>query len=263
MGKAASINATVIQVEKMVLGGLIVKPENLALVSLILEPGDFLDPRHGRIFRRLIELNNQGQQADLLTVYQSFNGEIDVDVIRDLIDEAFPQSADVWARKIREFSRRRKAAEMLHDSIDRMGVEGFNLEDQIDLLSDEFQALMVERQGLLSIESQMVKIIKKIENRKPVDFIKFGFASVDQVVGGVERGELWIIAGRPSMGKSASSANIMLNMARNGTSVCYVTVEGTNGALAMRLCAIESGVPLTNIRRGQMVDADWNSVQAV
>ena len=79
-----------------------------------------------------------------------------------------------------------------------------------------------------------------------------GFADLDKAVGGMHRSDLVILAGRPSMGKTAMAVNIACNAAENGKSVGFFSLEMAQEQLASRVLAGESGIPADWVRRADL-----------
>src|SRR5690606_13222128 len=85
-----------------------------------------------------------------------------------------------------------------------------------------------------------------------------GFKTIDDVMGGMERGCLHIIGGRPGMGKSSFCLGVALNAARLGVRTLYISTEMTNKRLAMRAISIDTGLNLQSLKRGELNDSSIN-----
>lgn len=92
--------------------------------------------------------------------------------------------------------------------------------------------------------------------------VKFLTSAVDLTTGGVMPGDLWIVAGRPGSGKSAVACNAALRCAKNGDAVVIFSLEMPRQTINERLLAIESGVPITNIRLGLLKESDLEALNS-
>lgn len=128
------------------------------------------------------------------------------------------------------------------------------LEDLISVGSDEMT------QDLYSaLKLSWKEIQAKIENGGNIG-IPFGVEKIDSVVGGIAKGDLWIIGARPSMGKTALMCNSALETAKRGTRVLILSLEMSRQAIIERMLAIETGIPVFNIRLGILDQKDIDKI---
>lgn len=97
------------------------------------------------------------------------------------------------------------------------------------------------------------------QSGKPVG-VATGIKALDKRLGGLHDGDLVTIAGRPKMGKTALLANIALNAAAAGHAIGIFSAEMNRTELGMRLCALQSGVPLANLRNGNLTEPEWSAL---
>lgn len=236
--------------------------ENSALLPIAaakVGPEEFVSPKWRKLYESALRLHSVNLPVDFASVWE-YAGNIEFSELARALDETITGEGilESACHLVKEYSKRRGAQKALLASIDSMAQPGADLAEQYENLSQDFAKLLRDDVGVMSAEEQALATIKRIHNQEDGDMIKTGYRSIDEKIGGFARGELIILAGRPSMGKSASAANIALSMARRGHSVFYHSAEGTNHSLMCRLLSMYSRIPLTRIRRGSknLLDTD-------
>lgn len=101
---------------------------------------------------------------------------------------------------------------------------------------------------------------EKISGSKSIG-VPFGIENIDSVVGGIDRGDLWIIGARPSMGKTALMCNSALSTAKKGNKVLILSLEMGRQAIVERILAIETGIPVFNLRLGILNQQDVDKLE--
>ena len=248
---ARSQLAKVAELEKATLGGVLLDSAVLPQVIGQLDPEDFYLPKEQRIYRAILEAHGEGVVVDFLSIYDRLH-DMEFSEFAKLYDYALPGSADYLAKQLKEYSRRRRGQQAMMSSIETLAAPGADLNVQFEYLSNDFIGLMREDEGTTGLAEQQIISMKRLEHQMDSDLIKTGLRPLDLMLGGMQKGELWVIAGRPSMGKSALAANCALGIAEQGNFAFYISVEGTNHSLMCRLWSIKSGVPLSKIRTGNL-----------
>lgn len=241
----------VAELEKVILGGILLDSSVLPQVIGQLDPEDFYFPKEQRIYRAILEAHSEGIAVDFISIYDRLH-DLEFSEFAKLYDYALPGSASYLAKQLKEYSRRRRAQGAMISSIESLSTPGADLSAQFEYLSEDFIRLMRQDEGTTTLVNQQITSMKRLEHQSESDLIKTGMRPLDLMLGGMQRGELWVIAGRPSMGKSALSANCALGIAGLGNLVLYVSVEGTNHSLMCRLWSIKSGIALSKIRTGNL-----------
>lgn len=118
-----------------------------------------------------------------------------------------------------------------------------------DITQDLYTALKLSWKG----------IEEKISRETPFG-IPFGIENIDSVLGGIDRGDLWIIGARPSMGKTALMCNSALKTAKKGTKALILSLEMGRQAIVERLLAIETQIPVFNLRLGVLDQKDVDKI---
>jgi len=248
--------AEVIEIEKALLGGILLDSDILPTVIGKLDPDDFYLDTHRRVYRGIIQQKNDALPIDYLSVFERV-GDMAFGEFFTLYDAALPGHAVYFAGKIKEAAVRRELQKMLQASLRELGTPGVDLESEVSYLSGDFVKLMAKNTGACGVGDEMVETLKTIENKGSRTIMKTGLRGLDGLVGGMFRGDYWVIAGRTSMGKSSCAETICLNVAAAGFPTVYVSIEGSNESLRQRLLAIQSGVWMSRIKSGYLRDIDF------
>lgn len=217
-----------IEAEHALLGAILYDNGSLDAVDGLIAPIAFLEPYHSRIFSHARELVQRGQLADPLTLADklerdpAFEQTGGMRFLLDLVDRAPPAGhAPEYARLIHELWQRRALA-AIGDLVGRMarGREGdipagkIVEEAEKELLGVQMTDRRVQ---LVSAREAVDAVIEELENPLAAPGVMTGIESLDEELGGLLPGELWLLAGRPAMGKSALAGAIALNVAMRGT----------------------------------------------
>jgi len=259
-----------IEMEEQVLGGVLLDPKSLDRVTDLLQPESFYVSSHAQIFRAMLSLSALEQSPDLFAVceyLQSRNLLEDVGGRTRLI-ELFDQtissvSIDQYAKVVAEcFNRRR-----LIQAAQEMVVMAFNrskpwseaiesAQSKIFSLSSGSQRKDFQALGDV-VQAEYNRAERLYSNPDERPGIKSGFYDLDGMVQGFKPGDLVIVAGRPSMGKSAIAGAIALNAAYTGKPVALFSLEMSAGKIARRFMASEAGIDSGRIGSGQITESEW------
>lgn len=236
-------------VEKGVLGAVLIDPELYSKCS-VLSAEDFYYPLHKQIFEAMIALHGHAIEISFLTV-ASWIGEKNFEVFFRLKDHACLESFDYMISRVKACSQRRRALSKLEQTMNALGDWDSDLLARVKNYSDEVIALLApDNTPWESLGSNVMELVKDLEN--PPMLVRTGIKPIDYLVGGYRPGDLWVIAGRTSMGKSALAQSLALNLAAADAPSGYVSIEGSNSDTRYRMVAIKSGVPLSTMRSGNV-----------
>jgi replicative DNA helicase len=259
--------------EQGVLGGILVHGEDvLAGIAANLQPEDFYDRRHGLIFGVAVELYNKAQPVDEITVTSRLSDQQKLDIVggpaflAQLADTIISQThVEHYASLIKEKAMLRNFITAAHEAID----QAYESQADPEIALENAEAAIFaatsnkSKQGYSSmdevVKSSMEVIEKRFQQKGMVLGVPTGFKRLDSYTTGLQAGDLIIIAGRPSMGKTAFALNVAANAAlRGGVPTAIFSLEMSKEQLGMRLLASEARVSGGSIRSGYLSpQRDW------
>jgi len=258
------------EAEKAVLGGILVNNKSLNVVLSIIDPEDFYKDAHRKIIARIIDLVDRGLPVELLALSEDLRrqGELDevggAAYLASLMD-GVPRnmSVEYYARIIKEKALLRRLIISSAETINR----SYEEKDEPDEILDDAQASILDvadertRQGFVPMSELAGPTMKLVEDlasrREAVTGVDTGFADLNRLTAGFHKDELVIVAGRPSMGKTA----ICLNMAehvglKTDMSVGFFSMEMSKESLVMRLLCSDANIDIKSVRTGFVSDRD-------
>lgn len=252
--------------EQSVLGSMLRDNACIADVLLLVAGADFYHDGHQRIFRAIAALADQGKPVDAVTLYEVLRERKHIEDIggpaylAELWDAApTAANAEYYARIVRDKALLRGligvASEILRDA----GRPGPSAEEQLEAAEKKLFALA---QGAVSgttrpIGDVLSDVLVRIDDRQAnggrcAGSVPTGFVDLDDKTGGLQAGELAILAARTSLGKTSLAAGIARNVASTGTAVLFASLEQSALELAERILCAEAGVDSYLVRRGQL-----------
>ncbi|MDG0873171.1 replicative DNA helicase [Paenibacillus thiaminolyticus] len=263
-----------LEAEQAVLGAILLQSEALITAMERIQPEDFYDPAHQMIYEAMIELGEENQPVDLITLtakLQSKQQLEDVGRISYLtkLANAVPTAANVdyYAQIIEEKSMMRR----LIRTATQIVSEGYSGgEDVSGLLSDaERRILEISNRrsssGFIAIKDVLMDVYERVEflseHQGGTTGIPSGFPDLDKMTSGFQRSDLIIVAARPSVGKTAFALNIAQNVGvRAKETVAIFSLEMSASQLVQRMICAESNVDAGRLRTGQLEDDDWEKL---
>jgi replicative DNA helicase len=264
-----------IEIEEAVLGGILLDPEAIERIIDKLTPQAFYISTHGDIYKACATLNRQGKPVDLLTVTDYLIDQKQLEkiggqakLIQILERTVSAVNIDSLATVIIEKYTRRQLIEA-GSKIQSQGHDTFStIEESLDRSEQAIYNISANRTGnkLTSLRSATATTIQEIDDRRlncTPPGLTCGFLDLDGMTGGFSRGDLIIVAGRPSMGKTSLGMQIGYNIAdKHRLPVLIFSMEMSQEQLVQRLIASEAGVDSSRLRAGRVSISEWESVQS-
>jgi replicative DNA helicase len=270
-----------IEAEQALLGALLVNNVVFEKVGELLQPANFYDPVHGRIYGAIATLINRGQIADPKTLRGVFDNDPALTAVGGanyLVDLAANIvtifNVEDYARLIQDLYLRRQLIGLGTDVVNDAFQHDLDKPATSQIESAESKLFELARtgetdRGFIKLEKALTTSIKMAEAAHKRDShitgVTTGLRDMDRKMGGLQRSDLVILAGRPSMGKTALATNIAFNAAnafyksegREGSAVAFFSLEMSSEQLATRLLGDVSSVPSDKIRRGETKNEDF------
>lgn len=262
-----------LEAEQAVLGGLLLDSLAWDRIADRLNPEDFYRREHQLIFQAIAALNSVTQPADVVTVSEQLERDGHLVAIGGLnylglLAENTPSAANIsaYADIVHERSLVRRLIEVVND----IGTKAYHPEGRSagDLLDYAEQGVFAIRQGgtrrggFQPIKSLLTSAVDRIDtlfrSDSIVTGIATGFNDLDALTSGLQPGDLVIVAGRPSMGKTAFALNVAENAAVGlKKAVAIFSLEMPGEQLAMRLMSSLGRINAHRLRTGKLEDEDW------
>jgi len=253
-----------LEAEKAVLSALLLDNDAVHQVLNEVKPGDFYHPAHAQIYRTMLELQDENEPVDLHTLSDHLNQQKRLDAVGGVIFLSELADYEATAANVLHHARivRDKADKR---SLIRVAAEiaeaGFEQTEKAEQLLDEAESQIFDlsrqraRTTFTPLDAGLMDAMDHVdmlmERSGELTGVSSGFRDLDADTGGLQPGELIIVAARPSMGKTA----LALNMARNAAldhrkNVAVFSLEMTRRSLILRLIAAEARINFTTFRKG-------------
>ena len=268
-----------VEAEQSLLGGLLLDNQAFDRIADLVAADDFYRDDHRRVYRHIARLIEQGKAADVVTVAESVEASEDKDrtggpAYLGSLAQNTPSALNIrrYAELVRERSVQRRlarvATEIAESALSPSGKE-------VGQLLDEAETRILEvgergqrgTQGFEQIQPVLARVFERIdrmyhdENKSDVTGVPTGFVDLDERTAGLQEGELIIVAGRPSMGKTAFALNIAEHVAvKKGIPVAIFSMEMGSTQLAMRMLGSIAAVDQHKMRTGRLNDEEWSSL---
>jgi replicative DNA helicase len=260
-----------IEAEQSILGGILIENRAINKVMEILTDDDFYRDAHRKIYNAIINLSERDEPADLITLTNELRKMDQLDSIggasyvASLID-LVPTAANIeyYAKIVREKSILRRLIQTSTEIItqgyeDHGDVEGFLDEAERAIFEISEKRVKPSFYSIRDIVKDSFKTLEKLyEKKELVTGVPSGFKELDQRTAGFQPSDLIIVAGRPSMGKTAFCLNVAQYAAiEKGIPVAIFSLEMSKEQLVIRLLCSEAHVEGTRLRTGYLNESDW------
>lgn len=268
-----------LEAEQVILGAAMMHAGLMPRLMDALAAEDFAEPVHQNIFTVCCDLAAQGRVVTPIVVAPMLPGDelapgmrTQAYLARLCAQSPGPLVALDCARIVREKSRRRRLVSIASEIAVYAETSTLDLPAskiaadavaQLDGIAAADLAAGVRRVGLGEAGRAALTKVHQKRAGEPVRGVLTGLSALDAVLGALERGQGSVLAGRPSMGKSAVALEIAVNAARAGTGVAYISLEMDGVMLAQRALASlcfddfnEKPIPYSRIGRGQVSDRE-------
>ena len=267
-----------IEAEQSVIGSILLSNEIFDEVSLIISNKNFYDPIHRKIFNALEKLIYSGLLANPITLKNYFEKEKDELNIPEYLVKITKFSTS--SRQAIEYSKlifdlyvKRELIKISGEIIDQAKLNDLNTDGQKIIENYEKSLFDLAEKGsfsssLIKFDEAMRQTIEMAsnayKNEEGIVGVPTGLKDLDDRLGGLHKSDLIIIAGRPSMGKTALATNIAFNAAKkiqeNGekSSIAFFSLEMSSEQLSTRILAEQSRIKSNDIRRGKISEEQFD-----
>ncbi len=260
-----------IESELALLGSIMLRPPAIDLISDLLRVEDFYKASHRKIFEAMLYLGSRNDAIDLITLSEHLEKEGNLEQVGGVIylselTENVPTSHNIrtYARIIVDKAQLRNLLDACRGIIDDAYNSGA---DVSEIINDAERTIMEvgERDIQSSIKpiddviiQSMTHLDQFSEGGQTFTGVPTGYSKLDELTNGLQKGELTVIAARPSMGKSAFAFNIAANVAIGANiKVAFFTLEMSAVSCGVRMLCSQAGVDIMRLRNGEATTTDF------
>jgi replicative DNA helicase len=263
-----------LEAEQSVLGCMIIDKTSITRATEALKGEDFYRESHKVIFNCLVEMFMKDMPVDMITLIEQLRASDKLETAGGItyiseISNSVPSTAHLqsYMKIVDDKSMLRKLIRASNEIIENSYGRQDDVEKVVDLAqkkvfdiaqkrnSSDFESIStVLERGFLEIERLFV-------NKGEVTGVPSGFKDLDEMTSGFQKGDMVLVAARPSMGKTTFALNLCENAAlRSGKSVVIFSLEMSKEQLAYKLLCSQASVDLLKLRTGNLEDRDWENI---
>ena len=262
-----------IEAEQSVIGGLIQDPNKLDEVLEIITDADFYNSDNRLVFAAICDMGAKGKSVDVITLADCLHDSGNLERIGGhvFLIELYnntPSAANVksYAHIVADRSMERRITEAGQRIAELGDDEGIQVDDKLETLHGELAGLerrdAVEVTNFDQIIKSRVQVIDGKFRGTAKRGLECGFKALDERFQGIGDTDLWILAARPAMGKTALAMNLVYNVAKQGKEVIVFSMEMSKEQLTDRLIAAAGSIPSNLVRSGQLTEEHWAPLSA-
>jgi len=260
--------------EASLLGAILIDGDVIIKIADKISADDFFDPRHQRIYQAIMNLYEDHSSIDVLTLSDRLKSNDYLDLIGGAsylteLTNFVPTASHVeqYAEIVAQKALRRRLIAVSQD----MSELGFDETKGLHDLIDDAETRLFEvsnrhvKQSVVSLATILAESFDRLDelhkDKSKMRGVPTGYKDLDAILAGLQRSDLFILAARPSMGKTALALNLAHNIAvQSKQAVLIFSLEMSKEQLVDRLLAIESGVDAWALRTGNLTDSDFEKL---
>jgi replicative DNA helicase len=260
-----------VEAEQCILGGILIEDQALLKVIEFLHPEDFYKEAHSIIYATILDLFNRNEPQDLVTVHNALKSMGKLEAVGGAaylaeITETMPVAANIgyYGKIVWDKAVLRRLIQKASDISTRCYEEAGGVDEILESAEASIFEISQDkiRQAFHPLKSLLKDSIKKVEDlyerKELITGVPTGFTDLDRLTAGFQPSDLIIIAGRPSMGKTAFALNIAQYAAiANDICVAIFSLEMSKDQLALRMLCSEAKVNAQKARTGFLSERDW------
>jgi replicative DNA helicase len=271
---AAKIPPQNLEAEASLLGAMLIDGDAIVKVADIIMADDFYDERHRHIYAAAKHLYDKHSPIDVLTLADELKNNQLLEVVGgpsylSELTNFVPTAAHAanYAEIVASKALRRRLIKASQD----ITTFGYNEEESLQSLIEQAEARLFEvsqrhtSQDVISLEQVLSESFERLDelhkDKGTIRGVPTGYKDLDNILAGLQRSDLFILAARPSMGKTAFALNLAHNVAvKSGQPVLLFSLEMSKEQLVDRLLAAEASVDAWNLRTGNLSDSDFEKI---
>lgn len=262
------------EAEASLLGALLIDSDAIVKVADLVQPFDFYDPKNQRIYEAIRELYEIHSPIDVLTLADQLKNSGFIEYVGGAgylteLTNFVPTAAHVeqYAEIVAAKAMRRRLIKASQDIIELGHDETHTLQQLIEEAETKLFEVSQRhiKQDVASLETILAESFDRLDelhkDKGKIRGVPTGFKDLDGILAGLQRSDLFILAARPSMGKTALALNLAHNVAlQSNEPVLLFSLEMSKEQLVDRMLAMESGVDAWALRTGNLTDDDFEKI---
>ncbi|MEQ9502854.1 MAG: replicative DNA helicase [Deltaproteobacteria bacterium] len=256
--------------ERAVLGSVLLTNDSINVAVELLGPDDFYRPGHRMVYAAMTELSQKGEPVDAVTLSSHLKARDELDSaggIEGIIALAETVATAANIKYYAEIVKKKSTLRKLIEAATQIVAEAYDTSDPDGAVDEAerqiFEIAKTKSKGGITPVSEIVvdafqMIEKRADQRQAVTGVHTGITDLDHKTAGLQPSDLIIVAGRPSMGKTAFSIGMGLHAAVNtGKALAIFSLEMSKESLVMRMLCSEGRVDSARLRGGFLNEEDW------
>lgn len=254
-----------IEAEEAVLGSLLIDPDAILFTVDVLRHSDFFIQRHEWIYETICELHKENKPADIVAIadeLQNKNRDVQAHYLTGLIN-ATPSSMHVehYAKIVKDASIKRQLISAAGE-VAKISFNGTSADEAISqsmaAIMDVSTANITDKPRLPGdFTGQILDEVTAMAEGQREPGLSVGLKDVDKLIGGLKRSKLYILAGRPGMGKSSLALQAAIEAAEVDKQVLYFSEEMPGVELVTRMVSYKSGIDGQRLQNGELAADEW------
>lgn len=262
------------EAEASLLGAILIDTDAIVKIADSIQPSDFYDAKHAKIYEAISALYERRDAIDVLTLSDRLKNDGYLDMIGGPaylteLTNFVPTASHVeqYAEIVAEKALRRRMIKASQEIVSL----GYDESKQLKELIEEAETTLFQvsqqhvKQSVVSLETILTESFERLDDlhkdKKQTRGIPTGYKDLDNMLAGFQRSDLIILAARPSMGKTALALNFAHNVAVSAKEpVLMFSLEMSKEQLVDRLLSMESGVDAWALRTGNLTDSDFEKI---
>lgn len=239
--------------ETKLIGTLIVNGEELDRILDVVHPDHFQGPLHKKTYHAILELYEKNDPIEILSLTEKLGNKHRMDLVNFADASGVVSNLVFYAEKVREGYLREQLRQTCMWGLEQTK-DGYLPDMLLDELEGKVFSLAERKveQKAVAVGSVIPSVYDRIMDGKKSGGLQTGFYEFDQMTGGLMPGDNVVVAGRPSMGKSALVISCLMNLAKENIPSAILTLETTREQITNRLLSAYTRIPLHRIRKGMV-----------
>ena len=265
-----------IEAEQSILGAILIDNDALPKALEVIDPDDFYKQSHRKIFQAMVELFEKSEPIDLITLSDHMKRGDELDAVGGIsylssLVNMVPTAANIkyHSKIVREKGLLRYllrstteiASRVYEDSLEAEELVDYAEKSIFDISDKRVKASFVTLKEVIKGSFEMIEHL--YDKKETITGVPSGFPDLDELTTGFQKGDLVVIGGRPSMGKTALALNIAQHVGLESREpVAIFSLEMAKEQLAFRMLCSEAMVNSSSIRKGFIKKEDWHKLTA-